>query len=86
MEVEEQGKTDIVSFVDDGKAFKVHKESEFEEQILPVYFRHKNIASFQRQLRGYKFLRIVEGKFLGGYKHDQFEKGKPEKCRGILSY
>lgn len=49
-ELEREGRDDIVSFVRQGTAFQIHKPSEFETQILPLYFRQGSIASFRRQL------------------------------------
>ena len=49
-ELEREGRDDIVSFVRQGTAFQIHKPSEFEAQILPLYFRQGSIASFRRQL------------------------------------
>ena len=41
--------TDIVSWEDDGKAFRVHKPQEFCSRIMPQYFKQSKFESFTRQ-------------------------------------
>ena len=55
------GFASIVSWQDNGRAFKVHKPSKFVESIMPVYFKQTKYKSFQRQLNLYGFARINEG-------------------------
>ena len=40
-DAEKEGHTDIVSWQPHGRAFKVHKEAEFVEKIMPRYFSCK---------------------------------------------
>jgi len=49
-ELEQQGKTDIASFLPHGRAFIIHKPKKFTEEIMPKYFRMSRFSSFQRQL------------------------------------
>lgn len=50
-EAEEQGNTDIISFLPHGRAFKVHKLEAFVEGLLPLFFNGQTKwASFSRQL------------------------------------
>lgn len=46
---ENQAKCHIVSWLPDGKAFKVHQVPEFVATILPRHFRQSKYKSFQRQ-------------------------------------
>lgn len=41
----------IISWVEDGKAFKIHDRKKFEVLIQPHYFRQSTITSFIRQVR-----------------------------------
>lgn len=41
---------EIISWNEDGKAFKVKKPNEFAEKVLPKYFKTNNFASFVRQV------------------------------------
>ena len=49
-DMEKTGCEHIISWVEDGKAFKIHKPKEFEKQIQPRYFRQSKYASFVRQV------------------------------------
>jgi hypothetical protein len=76
-DAEKNGKDDIVSFFPDGKAFTILKPKEFTEELMPLYFKTKKIASFQRQLLLYGFKRIVQDYTkLAGYYHEFFIKGQ----------
>ena len=45
------GSDHIISWVEHGKAFKIHKPEEFEKKIQPRYFHQCKLASFVRQVR-----------------------------------
>lgn len=49
---------EIVCWCDEGKSFIIKNPGEFTNQILPIYFKHKNLASFIRQLNMYDFHKI----------------------------
>ncbi len=40
----------IISWVEDGKAFKIHNKEKFEDLIQPRYFRQSKLSSFIRQV------------------------------------
>mmetsp|Transcript_6498 Transcript_6498/g.13388 ORF Transcript_6498/g.13388 Transcript_6498/m.13388 type:complete len:419 (+) Transcript_6498:236-1492(+) len=73
---ERNGQDDIISFIDDGKAFAIHKPRAFETDIMPSYFNSHRMSSFQRQLNIYGFERINDGIQKGAYRHKFFVKGK----------
>ena len=50
-DMETKGSEHVISWVKDGKAFKIHDRKTFETQIQPRYFRQSKIASFIRQVR-----------------------------------
>lgn len=50
---------------------------------MPEYFSTSRLASFQRQLNLYGFVRINEGRLRGGYHHEFFRKGKRHLCSKI---
>jgi len=53
-DVERKGLSDIVSWLPDGKSFKIHSQSAFEETIMPRYFSGmSSYKSFRRQLNLY---------------------------------
>jgi hypothetical protein len=48
--VELDGSEHAVSWLPDGKAFKVHKPNGFCEKVMAKYFRQKKLKSFTRQV------------------------------------
>ena len=62
---------DVVSWVNSGKAFKVHQLDAFMEKVVPFYFRQSKWKSFQRQLYFYGYTRTSSG----AYHHPHFIKG-----------
>ena len=54
----EQAPSEIVAWLADGNSFRVADESVFCEQVLPKYFSHSKMASFQRQLNNFGYHRV----------------------------
>jgi hypothetical protein len=50
-----EGNSRVVSFTPDGNTICIHNNYEFMAYLAPRYFRQKQHASFQRQLRLYGF-------------------------------
>ena len=73
----------IVSWDSDGMSFKVHKQDEFVQHILPLYFDQSKYGSFRRQLNHYSFSRAKGGKNKGRYSHVSFVKGARSMCKHI---
>jgi len=76
--------TEIVSWVDEGEAFKIHDVERFVEDIVPKYFKQSKYKSFQRQLYFYGFTRTSaaakRGQTVGSYRHPNFVRGKKTLC------
>ena len=51
----EDGKFPLMSWSDDGKSFIIKDPESFTNKVIPAHFRHKNRASFVRQLNQYGF-------------------------------
>ena len=49
-DMEAKGHDHIISWIGDGKAFKIHNPSLFEASIQRKYFRQSRVASFIRQV------------------------------------
>jgi hypothetical protein len=65
----------IVSWQSHGRAFKIHKEKECVDLVLPFYFEKIKLSSFRRQLNHYGFQRITQGPDKGAYYHELFLRG-----------
>jgi len=76
-----QGWSDVVSWLPDGKAFKVHNVPRFVAEILPIYFKQSKYKSFQRQLNLWGFDRVTTtGAEKGAYRHPHFLRDDPSLC------
>ena len=83
-EVSAQGRCDVVSWLPNGKAFKVHKVNVFVEEILPSYFKQTKYKSFQRQCNLWGFERMTSlGIEKGAYWHPDFVLDHPGLCRRL---
>jgi hypothetical protein len=69
---------DIVSWLPHGRSFRILRLQEFEERILPKYFRHGRYPSFTRQLNGWGFHRVNEGPEYNSHYHELFVRGRPD--------
>ena len=65
--------SDIIAWADHGKCWRV-LNSKALESILPLYFRHGNFSSFQRQLYIWGFQRVTSGPDLNSYQHAYFKR------------
>ena len=70
----------IVSWDDHGRSFRVLKYSEFETDVLPRFFDHNSLASFQRQLNGWNFRRVRTGEYRNSYYEEHFLRSMPWLC------
>ena len=61
-EAEREGFQQIVSWVKDGTAFRVHDTNEFVAKVMPNYFDQTRYESFRRQLNLYGFDRVSKGR------------------------
>ncbi|EEC09347.1 heat shock transcription factor, putative, partial [Ixodes scapularis] len=48
--VEDENCNDLISWNENGQSFIIHNQTQFAKELLPLYFKHSNMASFIRQL------------------------------------
>eukprot|EP00127_Corallochytrium_limacisporum_P006648 Clim_evm27s232 gene=Clim_evmTU27s232 len=70
-----------------GTAFVVKSSEDFSKDVLPLYFKHNNFASFVRQLNMYNFRKISDGgpgmvtqgqAHVWEFSHPMFRKGRDD--------
>lgn len=73
----------IVSWMEDGTAFKVHDSEQFVEKIMVNYFSQTKFESFRRQLNMYGFRRESRGTARGVIRHPSFLRGARHLCKNV---
>lgn len=76
---------------DDGTSFRVCNTEQFSRDILPLYFKHNNYASFVRQLNMYGFHRSTEPRtriepgipMVENFMHEMFQRGREDLITNI---
>ena len=78
------GYSSIISWVSNGRLFKIHDEELFISQVMKKYFIQSKFTSFKRQLYFYGF-RKVGTRFLnsGSCHNELFSKGQLSMCGKI---
>mmetsp|Transcript_8301 Transcript_8301/g.12073 ORF Transcript_8301/g.12073 Transcript_8301/m.12073 type:complete len:431 (-) Transcript_8301:614-1906(-) len=80
MEILANEDPNIVGWLPSDMCFIILDDDAFVQEILPKYFQHTKITSFQRQLNLYGFRRIAKGPEAGAYRHELFRKDLPDLC------
>lgn len=75
--------SDIVRWLEHGRAWKVFNPREFELKVLPTYFEHSKFSSFIRQANGWGFRRITQGRDRNCYYNELFLRGLPHLCKDM---
>ncbi len=54
---------DVICWLPHGRSWRVLKPKAFEENVIPVYFRHAKYASFMRQVSLFKYISNVKYRY-----------------------
>mmetsp|Transcript_26567 Transcript_26567/g.61171 ORF Transcript_26567/g.61171 Transcript_26567/m.61171 type:complete len:549 (-) Transcript_26567:229-1875(-) len=77
--------SEVISWLPDGKAWKVRDEERFMKEIAPKYFRQTKYLSFIRQVYMWGFTKyrttFGDAKESGAFHHKSFIKDEPQLCR-----
>ncbi|XP_077542083.1 uncharacterized protein LOC144154876 isoform X1 [Haemaphysalis longicornis] len=57
--VEDEKCNNLISWSSNGQSFIIHNQTQFAKELLPLYFKHNNMASFIRQLNMYGFRKVT---------------------------
>ncbi|KAL7481377.1 hypothetical protein ACHAW6_007061 [Cyclotella cf. meneghiniana] len=71
----------IISWDTHGRSFKILRPRDFEAKVLPRFFEHSSMASFQRQVNGWGFRRLTEGDNRNSYYEEHFLRSLPWLCK-----
>jgi hypothetical protein len=82
-DTEKNGYQHIVSWRSHGRAWKIHDEEAFKSMILPRYFTASTLASFDRWLNHWGFLRVRAGRDRRCWYHRLFVRGVTELLEGF---
>jgi len=80
---EKRNEEHIISWIREGKAFKVHNRNLFIEEYMKKMFNQTKYKSFQRQLNLWGFERVQNGSDKGSYFHPLFVKGRRDCCQRL---
>ena len=72
---------DVISWLPHGRAWRVLKPKQFEQQVIPMFFEHTKFSSFVRQANGWGFRRITQGRDRNSYYHPLFLRGLPHLAK-----
>ena len=72
--------SDIIKWLPGGKAFAIMDKKRFASEILPLYLKQSQFASFTRKLFRWKFVTVPHGPFMGVYYHKLFRRYRPDLC------
>mmetsp|Transcript_20678 Transcript_20678/g.43172 ORF Transcript_20678/g.43172 Transcript_20678/m.43172 type:complete len:612 (-) Transcript_20678:82-1917(-) len=72
----------IIEWLPHGRSFIILDREEFAKSVLPAYFRHNNMPSFNRQLNGYGYKKLKIG-VEKSYYHPYFLRNLPHLVKNI---
>ena len=73
----------IISWTPSGYGFRIHDIPKFRDEVLPKYFRHNKMTSFNKQLNLYGFKKIHHGVEAGSFFHPMFGRDNRDLAADI---
>ena len=61
---------DVVEWMPHGRSWRIIKSKKFENEVIPLFYRHKSLSSFMRQVYGWGFRRIFKGPDRNSFYHE----------------
>jgi hypothetical protein len=80
-QAEKSGQDHIISWLPDGRAFRINDKEAFSEELMQTCFSSSKFKSFQRSLNLWGFETVSRGPDKGVRFHKHFVKGEPDLCR-----
>ena len=75
--------SNVVTWNEKENGFHILDVEKFESVILPQYYRHSKLTSFQRQLNLYGFKKMHHGVDFGAYIHPKFTRKDISSLIGV---
>ena len=90
---EEKGFSDVISWMPEGRSFKVHSKARFTAEVMPLYYESCKFKSFQRSLNLWGFRTMPNGPRKGECTNPFLLRGQADLCvnmqrirvRGVFS-
>ena len=77
--VDDPETNELISWSEEGTSFCIRDQAQFSRKLLPMYYKHNNMASFIRQLNMYGFHKIVSAD-AGSLRLDKDEMEFAHQC------
>jgi hypothetical protein len=74
---------DIIRWIPNGKAFIILDKERLTTELLPLYFKKTQFASFARKLTRWDFKRVSKGPYAGAYYHMCFQRDSDRPCSSV---
>jgi len=71
----------IIKWLPHGRSWRIIDPVEFEMSVIPTYFGHSSMNSFLRQVNGWGFKRMTQGRNKNSYYNEYFLRGLPHLCK-----
>jgi hypothetical protein len=82
LEHSENTNSRIISWLPDGRSFKIHQKENFARLVMPEFFHPPSTyTSFAHNLSMWGFQIVSKGPIAGAWYHPSFQRSKPQLCQ-----